>query len=223
MKIDFLLRSSVVEGAARRFRVYVPPDYDEATARPAVLFLHGAGERGNDSIGPTRVGLGRTLMDREEPFPALVIFPQCPRESHWCSEYGRGVAMAALEETLKEFHVDAARVALTGMSMGGAGAWLVASDHPERFMSLAPICGWVSARSDPDKAQIIERIRGIPTWIFHGSADTIVPVDSSRAMAAALQKAGADVRYTELAGVEHNSWDRAYGQTELLEWMLNPR
>ena len=132
------------------------------------------------------------------------------------------MAMEALDATIAEFNIDSARIALTGISMGGAGAWLLGARHPERFSSLAPICGWVSARSDEDRWSLLGRLREIPIWIFHGSADTIVPVDASRSMAAALRNAGADVRYTELAGVGHNSWDEAYGNSELLEWMIDP-
>jgi predicted peptidase len=215
MEIEFQLRRVEVDGVSHRFRLYVPADYDAA-----VLFLHGAGERGNDSIAPTKVGLGSALSEREEPFPAIVVFPQCPRETHWTAAAARDIAMAALDATKKEFRIE--RVALTGISMGAAGAWLMAAEHPERFMSLAPICGWVSARSTKDHADLIARIRGIPTWIFHGSVDHIVPVEHSRVMEAALKVAGADVRYTELRDVAHNSWDPAYGASNLLEWMLNP-
>jgi predicted peptidase len=218
---DFLLRRAERDGTALRFRVYVPSDYDHGRSWPAVLFLHGAGERGNDSIGPTLVGLGRTLAEREA-YPAIVVFPQCPKESHWAAAESRAMAMHALDEVMKEFNIDPAKVALTGISMGAAGAWLTAADHPRRFMSLAPICGWVTARSDTEHAALIRNLRNIPTWIFHGSADPIVPVESSRKMAAALRNAGADVRYTELSGVGHNSWDRAYGESELLEWLLDP-
>lgn len=220
MEPDFVLRGAESGGMSRSFRVYVPPSYDERVGAPAVLFLHGAGERGADSMAPTRVGLGRTLGERELQFAAITVFPQCPREIPWSAPDAQAIAIAALEAVEDEFRVDIARVALTGISMGAAGAWVLAGDYPERFVALAPICGWVSSRKD--RKQLIRNVSRIPTWIFHGSADDIVPVDASRSMAADLRDAGSDVRYTELEGVGHNSWDAAYGSSALLDWMLDP-
>ncbi|HSP13340.1 MAG TPA: PHB depolymerase family esterase [Thermoanaerobaculia bacterium] len=219
MSTDFLLRHVESGGGTRDFRVYVPPDYDDDHTWPAVLFLHGAGERGNDSVTPTKVGIGPHLYDRE-PYPAIVVFPQCPAESHWSAPAARAIAAAALDSVISEFRIDAARIALTGISMGAAGAWLLASDQTGRFASLAPVCGWLSSRAKRDFSGFVKGIAHIPTWIFHGDADTIVPVDESRIMHAALEAAGAQVRYTELKGVGHNSWDPAYGESGLMEWLV---
>ncbi len=219
MEIEFLVRRAEVDGIERQFRVYVPPDYDPSRAWPAVLFLHGAGERGSDSAAPTRVGIGPALANREEPYPAIVVFPQCPRDCQWSQVGARAIAMVALAETTSEFRVDATRTALTGISMGAAGAWLLAAEAPEKFVSLSPICGWVAT---PDAVAFARRLAKIPTWIFHGDRDTIVPVDASRKMVDALEEVGADVRYTELPGVAHNSWDAAYQKSGLLDWLISP-
>lgn len=221
MKIEFLLRRVEVGGVVRRFRIYVPPGYEERPARPPVLFLHGAGERGNDSLAQTTVGIGPALRTRDTPYPAIVVFPQCPRESHWSAGEARAIAMAALDEAAGELGFDPARVALTGISMGAAGAWLLAWEQPERFVSLSPICGWVSGHTPSELQLFANRVARIPTWIFHGEADNVVPVDESRALYEAMQAAGANVRYTELAGVGHNSWDPAYQGSELMDWMIN--
>ncbi|HSP35328.1 MAG TPA: alpha/beta hydrolase-fold protein [Thermoanaerobaculia bacterium] len=213
--MDFLLRRA----GGQRFRLYVPPHYDDSGSWPAVLFLHGAGERGSDSVAPVKVGMGPALEKRAEPYPAIVVFPQCPRDAYWSLPSARASATIALEETIGEFNIDMNRIALTGISMGAAGAWLVAADAPQRFMSLAPICGWVYA---DELLAFARRIAHIPTWMFHGDADNIVPVESSRAMVAALRQAGADVRYTELRDVAHNSWDAAYQRTEVLDWLIDP-
>lgn len=220
MKVEFLVRRAEAEGIARDFRLYVPPGYDRQRSWPAVLFLHGAGERGNDSAAPTNVGIGPALKTRAAPYPAFVIFPQCPADSHWSAAAARAIAVVALAAAANEFRIDESRVALTGISMGAAGAWLLASEAPGRFMSLAPVCGWLSSRTKADLQAFAKRIAGIPAWIFHGSADDIVPVEESRIAAQALESAGANVRYTELAGVGHNSWDAAYQESALLEWMI---
>jgi len=100
--------------------------------------------------------------------------------------------------------------------MGGMGTWSVAMAHPERWAAIVPICG----RGDTGKA---ERIKDIPTWVFHGDADPTVPVAGSRDMVTAIKAAGGNPKYTEYPGVGHNSWDRAYGTKELWTWLLEQK
>lgn len=141
--------------------------------------------------------------------------------------------MAALRQTLDEFSTDASRVYLTGLSMGGNGTWYLAYRYPESFAAVVPICGWVSAREPfPAPAAVVpaedgepfealaRRLKDVPVWIFHGEVDPVVPVEESRKAATALQSAGADVRYTELLGVDHNSWDAAFGSVEFSTWLF---
>ncbi|MGA7614071.1 MAG: prolyl oligopeptidase family serine peptidase, partial [Thermoanaerobaculia bacterium] len=136
-----------------------------------------------------------------------------------------------------EFHGDPRRVILTGLSIGGYGAYALAYEHPDRFAALVPICGGIlghssastvvqlpaTAGSTDPYALVAARIREIPTWIFHGADDPVIPVEEARHMDAALKAAGADVRYTELPGTGHNAWDPAYGNADLWKWLLNQR
>jgi len=134
---------------------------------------------------------------------------------------------------MREFHVDPTRVYLTGLSMGGHGTWYVAYRHPELFAAIVPICGWV--REFPqfrgsvpvvpgDSAQVMpllaQRLAKVSIWIFHGEVDQVVNVNGSREPAATLKAAGANVRYTELLGLNHNSWDAAYGSDEFVRWLF---
>jgi predicted peptidase len=143
------------------------------------------------------------------------------------------MAVAALQQTMREFHVDPKRVYLTGLSMGGHGTWYVAYRHPELFAAIVPICGWV--REFPqfrgsvpvvpvDSASVMttlaQRLGKVPIWIFHGEVDRVVTVSGSREPAAALKAAGANVQYTELLGLDHNSWDAAYGSEEFARWLF---
>ncbi len=141
------------------------------------------------------------------------------------------LALTALDQSLKEFHGDSHRVYLTGLSMGGYGTWYIASRNPGRFAALAPVCGGirapktvplpaVSTTSDP-YADVARKIGTTPVWMFHGSADEVINVDESRQMAAALKANGGNVRYTEYPGVNHNSWDKAYGEPDLIPWLLS--
>lgn len=227
----FLDRMAQVDGSAYRYQVFVPPAYAADRDWPVILFLHGAGERGDDGMFQTEVGLGRALRRHRARFPAIIVFPQTPSEETWFE--AADVAMAALDRTLEEFRTDPDRVYLTGLSMGGGGTWYLAYTRPDRFAALVPICAWLGDRnglSPGDSAQgmipydqVAERIRGIPTWIFHGEVDPVVPVEGSRRMAAALEALGSPVRYTEVPGTEHNSWDAAYESPSLVEWLFRQR
>ncbi len=184
--------------------VWLPKSYDASKRWPAILFLHGAGERGTDNALQMTVGLGPHLA-RLDP-QAIVVFPQCPMGMWW--NHVGALAIDALDQACDEYPIDQVRVSLTGISMGGAGAWTLAADYPSRWSALAPVCGWYDGGKEmPD----------IPTWIFHGDADTVIPVDHSRTMAAKL---GPRAKYTEFAGVGHNSWDPAYGTTDVVDWLV---
>jgi predicted peptidase len=142
--------------------------------------------------------------------------------------------MRALEREVAEFGGDTSRVYLTGISMGGYGAWHLAALHPEKFAALVVVCGGVlpptqgthAVHQAPETigardpyARAAELAQGIPCWIFHGDDDRVIPVTESRLMHTALQKLGSPVRYTEYPGVNHGCWDRAYGEPELWTWL----
>lgn len=221
-----------VGGVSSTYRLYEPLGVDGPL--PLILFLHGAGESGRDGLAQTTVGLGPAVRREPTRFPALIVFPQASRGYGW-RDFNLAAAVAALDDVQRAYDVDRDRVYVTGISMGGYGTWLLAVITPERFAAAVPVCGGldaggalhagaVSATSRSDAyAAAAKRLGRIPQWVFHGDADDIIPVEESRSMVAALREAGADVRYTEYAGVRHNSWDRAYGEPELMEWMLAQR
>ena len=229
----FLDRSVTVGGKAYRYEVYVPADYASKPSWPAILFLHGAGERGDDGLLQTNVGLPPAIRQNSSRYPAIVVIPQVPRDSQWVGTPA-DMAVAALQQTMREFHVDATRVYLTGLSMGGHGTWYVAYRHPELFAAIVPICGWVRdfpqfrgsapVVPDADSASVMTKLAGrlgkVPIWIFHGEVDQVVNVNGSREPAAALKAAGANVQYTELLGLNHNAWDAAYGSDEFVRWLF---
>lgn len=229
----FLDRTVTVAGKPHPYKVYVPAGYEPGRRLPVILFLHGSGERGSDNIAQTRVGLGPILERDPARYPAIVVFPQAPLDARWAGS-ASAIALAALGEIEREFYTDPDRVYLTGMSMGGSGAWYIAYRQPERFAALAIVCARIipaderNAPIAPSQngnvyASIAERLDDVPIWIFHGDADDIVPVGESREMFEALRAAGSSARYTELAGVNHNSWDPAYASPELAEWLFAHR
>lgn len=225
MLAAFVEHTVVVKGVSHRYQVWVPPGYDASQKWPAILFLHGAGERGSDNRKQIEVGVGPALQKR--PIAAIVIFPQCPEEGYWAGPE-RAIAMAVLDDAMKKYSIDRKHVALTGMSMGGTGTWILAAEHPGRFSAIAPICAWVSG---PPPFRVVEqqpewlgfdevarRIGKTPVWIFHGAKDNVVSVRESRAM---IDRLGANAAYTEFPNANHNSWDPAYSGTTVLEWLIS--
>jgi len=232
----FLDRVVTVGGHTYRYQVFVPAAYGDSLAYrwPVILFLHGAGERGTDGLRQTQVGLGSAMRRDPGRFPAIAVFPQAPPDSLWVGIPAQ-MAMAALEHTLNEFRTAADRVYLTGLSMGGNGAWYLAYRYPDRFAAVVPICGWITPLasgfdrgfapvvppdSGPPLESLARRLRRLPIWLIHGEADPVIPVAESRRAAAALQSAGATVRYTELLGTDHNAWDAAYGSAQVTTWLF---
>lgn len=234
METGFLNRTVTHQGVEYAFQVYVPRQYDASKPWPVILALHGGGERGSDGLLQTEVGLGSAIRRHAERYPAIVVFPQTPMTGSW-QALGAEVALAALDQSLAEFNSDRSRVYLAGLSMGGNGSWYLAYRHADRFAAAVIVCGWISERrqglyppipdpAEPDPfAAVARRVAALPIWLFHGDADPTVSVDESRRMAAALQAIGANVKYTELAGVAHNAWDPAFRSEELPEWLFAQR
>ena len=223
------------DGSESPYVVYVPKDYDGTKESPTILFLHGAGETGSDGKKQVKVGLGPEVKKHAKDFPCIVVFPQAHQKSLKDNPKSGYRAMEILAEVRKEYKVDPDRIYLTGLSMGGYGTWEMTAKYPGRFAAYVPICGGihgppgkpevsVGVAKDPQindpYAETARRIGSTPIWIFHGGADSVVPVEESRKMAAALQAAKANVRYTEYPGVDHNSWDKAYAEPELVPWLL---
>ncbi|MEO7674509.1 MAG: PHB depolymerase family esterase [Pyrinomonadaceae bacterium] len=241
VETGFLNRVVSVNGSEYRYQVYVPREFTRGKTWPVILFLHGGGQYGRDGIKQTNVGLARAVREYPERFPAIVVFPQARADNltpGWQLEGGRA-ALAALDNSIKEFQGDKSRVYLTGLSAGGNGSWFLASRYPERFAAAVVVCGFISkfkggtsavdypALAPPEAfdpyAFIAQRVAKIPLWIFHGDADQSVSVEESRKMYAALKATSANVQYTELPGLGHNVWDPAFARPDLIDWLLKQR
>lgn len=233
MKTGLLDRTVLIDGQPHRYQVFVPADYAPTRRWPVILFQHGSGERGADGRAPATVGLGTAIRDHAERYPALVVFPQAPADATWTGP-AAAIALDALEQTTREFNVDPDRVYLTGLSLGGSGTWYLAYREPRRFAALLVICARmeqadrdggriVPAEDGPMYETLAARLRDVPTWIFHGDADDVIPVEQARRIHAALRAVGAPVRYTEIAGGNHNAWDAAYSSAEVANWLFSQR
>jgi predicted peptidase len=212
-------------GTEHKYVLFVPHNYAKDKPTPTILFLHGAGEtkpkEGAKTKGtpkmPVEVGIGPAIKKREKTFPFLTIIPQAPVGGWQAGGVPAKMALGILEVVEKEYNVDPKRIYLTGLSMGGYGTWSLAAAMPDKWAAIVPICGGV--RGTPVD-EVATKIKDIPTWVFHGDQDQAVPVAQSRNMVEALKKAGGHPKYTEYAGVKHDSWVKAYDTDELYEWML---
>jgi predicted peptidase len=195
---------------------YLPPDYGHEPGKkwPLILFLHGANERGTDLNLIKRHGIPKIAESKRLPFIALS--PQCP-EPHWWSDFLPELD-ALVEGTIQTLNVDPDRIYLTGISMGGFGTWHLASEYPNRFAAIAPICGgapWMFGF--PERAS---NIHHIPIWAFHGDTDDVVPVECSDQMVNFMRGCGGNVKYTIYPNVKHDSWTRTYNDPALYEWFM---
>jgi acetyl esterase/lipase/prenyltransferase beta subunit len=208
----FHLRTLASDQGERKYAVYLPKDYDPSKAYPAVLFLHGSGERGTDGIAQAQIGLGAAIAQHPDDFPAIAILPQA-RQTWAADSDDAKAALAALEAVRKAHKIDGNKIVLTGLSMGGSGSWGIAAAHPEMFSAVVPICGRC-------RVETAGALKGLPTWFVTGDEDRVETVRNGRDMIRAIKAAGGDARLTEYLAVPHNSWDRAYNDLVLLDWML---
>jgi predicted peptidase len=206
-----------------RYAVYVPAGYDSTRAWPCIVFLHGSGECGEDGVKPTLIGLGPALLAHPERWPFVVVFPQKPREDEEWEEH-EDLVLAALDSVRREFRVDSARIALTGNSQGGHGAWVIGARHAELWSCLAPVCGYGRALT------VATRVARLPVWAFHGMKDDQVDPQDTRKIVEAIRgeraRLGLDpqaARITLYPDANHDSWDPAYAEEELPRWMLAQR
>jgi predicted peptidase len=226
----FLDRTVISDGVTFRYQVYVPSDYNSDVKLPIVLFLHGAGERGDDGLAQTNVGIGTAIRAHPDRYHAIIVMPQCGKGVWWQDTAMETQALASLDQSIKEFHTDPDRVYLTGLSMGGYGSWALLQKYPGRFAAAVVICGGIvpppstklpAPPGDDPYGDAAKKIgTSMPIWVFHGGADPVVPVTESRKMVEALKALGSNVKYTEFDGVLHDSWVKAYNDTAMPPWLF---
>jgi predicted peptidase len=205
------------------YLVFLPKDYDGKKQLPLMFFLHGAGERGDDVWRADIHGPSKYIAAHPD-FPFILISPVCPGgDEHWSDE----TMSALLDSVIQKYNADKQRVYLTGLSMGGYGAWSLALAHPEKFAAVIPICGGGDtihvhlARLNYLTPKTKEALKTLPIWAFHGGSDKVIPPSESQHMIDAFKALGNnDVKLTVYPGVEHNSWEQTYNNSEVYKWLL---
>ena len=190
------------------YLLHLPENYESRETWPLIVFLHGAGERG-DNIAKVKVHGPPKLVESKPDFPFIVVSPQCPSGQRWNAPD----IMALIQHIKTKYPVDNERIYLTGLSMGGYGTWDIATKYPDDFAAIAPICGGGNPR-------FARRISHLPTWAFHGAKDTVVPISQSESMVNAMEAAGGKPRFTIYPTAGHDSWTATYNNPELFEWFL---
>lgn len=197
-----------------QYLLFLPEDYEKKQQRwPMILFLHGAGERGNDlnlvkKHGPPKI------VENKKDFPFIVVSPQCPQDRWWTGEVE--VLINLLDDIVSRYNVDTERIYLTGLSMGGYGTWTLAAAYPERFAAIAPICGG-------GERYMADKFKELPVWAFHGAKDNVVPPVKSEEMVSAINARGGNAKLTVYPDAAHDSWTATYDNPELYDWFLKHR
>jgi predicted peptidase len=232
--VEFLRREVAVGPEKFNFRVYVPPGRKPGQKLPVMLFLHGSGSTGDDNEAQVAY-FDKFIGENPGDFSFIIVFPQARAGTFWNKQMIEQ-AIAALDQTVKEFDGDEKRIYLSGYSMGGLGAWHTASLYPAKFAALVPIAGRImpSPRErgsmSPDLLSLVdapkpfeafaEKLKNVPVWIFHGGSDDVVPVAASRRMNKALLDVGnTDAHYTEYESMGHYSIESALTEPKLFEWL----
>lgn len=235
---DFVAKSFDHEGKTLPYRILFPKNFDATQKYPLHLFLHGAGERGDDNEAQLIHGSQR-FAQMNEHFPAIVIFPQCPSEDYWARvSYKRNretneaifdypeeseptwamlAVMELVDTLLARAYVDKERIYLSGLSMGGMGTFELLARRPNIFAAATPICGG-------GQPQHVSRWASqVPVWIFHGDSDTVVPARYSKIMVEALLENGIEPTFSLYPNVNHNSWDNAFAEPNLFSWIYSKK
>ncbi len=194
------------------YLLHVPSDLPKE-GRRLMVFLHGAGERGDDLEKVKTHGVARLLAEGKE-IPAVVICPQCPSDIVWTNIIF--AVKELIDKIVNEFGIDKKFITITGISMGGFGTWEMGITYPDLFAAIAPVCGGgMSWRAG--------LLKDVPIWAFHGDCDPTVPIKNSLEMVDAVNKSGGNAKLTIFHGVEHNSWSSAYRETTVIDWLLSQR
>lgn len=216
------------------YRLLLPENFDPAKKYPVLLFLHGAGERGNDNEAQLTHGSKLFLSEKvRKEYPAIVVFPQCPKNDFWANvkignntadRFGfqkggkPGKSMELLTGLLSHFrslkYADKDKFYVGGLSMGGMGTLELLRRKPKAFAAAFSICGG-------DNIENAKKYKRVPLWFFHGGKDNVVPSEKSKVVVAELERLNAPVKFTIYPEANHNSWDAAFAEPELLSWLFS--
>ncbi len=212
-----VLETTMTTSVTLKALVTTPPDFDPATeSLPMIVFLHGAGERGEDLEKIKIHGIPKYFSadPAYRGLRVITVSPQCPSHLYWnllARELHDFILHAA-----QTYHADPDRISITGLSMGGFGTWEMVLSYPDLFAAAAPICGGGISWRVPDQLKT-------PIRAFHGDTDEVVPAQLSIDMSETVNARGGCSSLVLFHHCDHNSWDPAYETTNVIEWLANSK
>lgn len=231
-KLNKFTNGSEVKGYKIPVQIFYPKHYGtDGKVYPLILFLHGAGERGDDNQKQKLHVYPFLVSDEvQDRFPCIVVAPQCPEDDYWApvnrfewTVKNDGKITPAMEEVMQIMHdivkekwVDSNRCYAAGLSMGGFGTLDILSRKPDWFAAGIVMCGG----ADLSK---VSRYAHVPLWIFHGAKDDVVSVSLSEQLVSALRKEGGSPKFTVYPDGNHGIWDRAIREEALLPWLFSQK
>jgi predicted peptidase len=219
------------DGKVLNYRLLKPKDFKPTGNYPLVIFLHGAGERGDDNKAQLVHGMKEFCKPEwREKFRCYVLAPQCPSGQKWADidwstpevmlpekiSSSLELTFQVVDQMLEDSAIDKTRIYLTGLSMGGYGTWDGLARRPKFFAAAMPICGG----GDPKTAELI---KDVPIACFHGAQDKVVTPDKSRKMIEALRACGSKPVYVEYENAGHDSWTDTYSSEDNIQWLFDQR
>lgn len=235
---EFKKEHLIGAGDTLNYRILYPQKMRAGKKYPLVLFLHGSGERGSDNEKQLTHGAKLFLNTKnQKKYPAVVVFPQCPENQMWSrrekEQSGSGkwifrfplgpepteparLVNQLVEELSRKDYIDVDRIYMMGLSMGGIGALEFLYRWPDKYAAAVVICGG-------HNPQLASTYCHVPVWFFHGGKDDVVPPENSRAVFNELRRCNPDSKYTLYPDANHNSWDPAFSEPDLLQWIFSKR
>jgi len=216
------------------YRLYIP-EHGEDEALPLVIFLHGAGARGDDNEyqlfdGAIPYMMGGYLPENEK---AVILAPQCPDGTQWVlTPWADGAystdevplspsldaVMKIASQLCRSENIDMSRLYITGLSMGGFGTWDIITRYPNVFAAAVPVCG----SGDPSKGDVLAA-SATKILTVHGTADPVVPYSGTQQTVDAIRAAGGSVEFFGIEGGRHDAWNPTYSDRSVFEWMFGHR
>jgi predicted peptidase len=205
---------TITKSISCQYLLFLPTSYGENEQRwPMIMFLHGAGQRGDD-VNKVKEHGPPKIVENQKDFPFILISPQCPNDDWWPDK--TEVLINLLDDVVSRYDVDTERIYLTGLSMGGYGTWALAGRYPDRFAAIAPVCGGGSF-------YMAYKLKDVPVWAFHGAKDDLIPLRESEDVVNFVKEFGGDARLTVYSDAGHDSWTQTYDNQELYDWFLKHR
>lgn len=194
-----------------RYWECLPDDFDENKKYPFLLYLHGAGERGEDMNNILSCGVLKNI-EQGIDLPFVIIAPKC-EDGHTWYDYGESLD-GLFNNYLDKDYIDKKRIYLSGMSMGGYGVWAFAMSHSNQLAAMIPVSGGGMVWN-------VDVLKNIAVWAFHCSGDDIVNVNETIKMINALKKVSlAEVKLTIYDHSYHDAWTDTYSNPDIYKWLL---